>query len=359
MSIHPLIDLSVDRQVKQAKGFREVATGLTADALEAMYKDEVANAPRRHDEDKKYLGVKTVRIPSGRQNGKDDRHLCMAISARARAGDATVELPEGQELLIIDSLVPLRTAAPDASRGDDDPNKGVDDIDLLVMLPDDRVAVVCTKYLDAEATRGGAGDTPLRALLRGLAQTAMIDANQLAFREEIEAATGRTTSDEAPALIIAATPRYWQLCRNREAQKGAAWIREHERLGRQIAEQIGVEVFFVSLDVEGEPIWEYNDEGPLLTQAFGLGRAWEPGAEKLKPKPKSKKGANAVPIVDADMSRDPVSYAISGSYTAGDRLDHPKLGTGVVQGPTGRGKIKVLFGEDMKILIHERPSPSA
>ena len=252
----------------------------------------------------------------------------------------------------------LRTAAPDAAKGDEDPNKGVDDIDLLVLLPDERIGVVCVKYLDAEATRGGAGDTPLRALLRGLAQTAMIDSNQAAFREEIEAATGRKTSEEAPALILAATPRYWQLCRNREAQKGAAWIREIERLGRQISEEIGVEVFFTALDLEGDPKWEYNDEGPLLSEAFSLSRAWEAGAEKLKPKPKSKK-STAVEIVDADLSRDPVAYALFGSYVAGDRLEHPKLGTGVVQGSTGRGKIRVLFGEDIKILIHERPSPSA
>lgn len=359
MSLHPLIELATDGQVRQAKGFRNVAAELTGEVLEVKYRQEVENAPKRHEADKKYLGVRTGRTPSGQQAGKDDRHLALAIQAWVEAAAGDVELPSGEVLEIVDSLVPLRTAAPDRARGDGDPNKGVEDIDLLALLPDDRLAVVCLKYLAPGATRGGAGDTPLRALLTGLAQVAMADANQAALREEIQQAKQRTTCDEAPALLLVASPRYWEICRKREAQKGAAWIRELERLGREIAQQIGVEVFFLAVELEGDPGWEYQERGPVLTEAPQLTAAWEAGAGKLKPKPKSrpKKSDPSTAIVEPDLSRPPRAYSVAESFQVGDRIEHAKLGTGVVQGVVGRGKISVLFGEEKKLLVHERPAP--
>jgi hypothetical protein len=354
--LHPLIALSTDARVKQAKGFRNAAAELSGEKLDELYQVEVANAPRRHEAGKKYLGVRTGRTPTGPQAGKDDRHLALAIHAWSKAGGDAIELPSGDKLTVVDCLVPLRTAAPDRAKGDADPNKGVEDIDLLALLPDERPAVVRTKFLAPDATRGGAGDTPLRALLSGLAQAAMLDANREAVRAEIEQATGRTTSDEAPALIIAASPRYWEICRKREAQKGAGWIRELERLGREIAEQIGVEVFFLGLAVGADPAWTYEDDGPLLAAPPDLRPAWEVGAGKLKPRPKSRpKKADAAPaVVEADPARPPRDYRTSDSYAPGDTIVHPQLGTGIVQSVAGRGKIAVLFGEETKLLVHER-----
>ena len=48
-------------------------------------------------------------------------------------------------------------------------------------------------------------------------------------------------------------------------------------------------------------------------------------------------------------------YNIRDSYQRGDRVNHKTLGEGVVQNITGRGKISVMFGEEKKLLIHERP----
>ena len=55
MQLHPLIELSNDREVRQAKGFKEAAAGLTGEKLAGMYETEVANAPRRSEAGKKYL----------------------------------------------------------------------------------------------------------------------------------------------------------------------------------------------------------------------------------------------------------------------------------------------------------------
>lgn len=358
MSLHPLIALVSDRDVKQAKGFRGAAEKLTGASLEADYQTEVANAPKRSAAGLEHLGVRVGRKAKGRQHGRDEKHLAEAIARAARASEETatsLELPSGESITIIDSAVPIRTAAPDKEKGASDPNAGIEDLPLLALIGEDRVAVAVVKYLEPDATRSGAGDTPLRFVLQALAHAAAIDANREAFRSEIEAAIGKTTGEEAPAVVIAASPRYWELCRKREAQKGAGWIRELERIAREIGETIGTEIYFVGLTNDSVPGWEYDDEGPLLTGPIGFEKSWETGAGKLKPKPKKKKIDPADEIVEADLSKPLLSYSIRDSYERGDRIAHTKLGDGVVQGVVGRGKIAVMFGEERKLLIHERP----
>ena len=357
MERHPLIALANSRDVKQAKGFREVAAGLTGESLDALYKEEVANAPRRKEAGKKYIGSHP-KTPTGRRNGKDPEHLAMALLAEGRAsedGEGGIGLPDGGLLALLDYQVPMATAAVDKSLGDADPNKGIGKLDLLGLLPDNRLAVVVVKFVPPSATRGGTGDTPLRALLEGLAGVAIVDANRDAIAEEVLEATGREVSSEAPALILLGGTRYWEICRKREAQKGAGWIRELERVGREVPEVTGVEILYLGVEVQGDPGWSYDETGPVLTGAASLRPAWEARAGKLKPKPKARPKANDEDaVVEADLSRPLRSYAIRESYAPGDRIDHPTLGMGVVQAIAGVGKISVLFDDRKSLLVHER-----
>lgn len=353
MSAHPLIDLANTRDVKQAKGFRAAAEKLTGESLNELYKQEVANAPRRHDAGKKYLGSHP-KPPTGPRNGKEAEHFAMSLLAHAQAG-GEFELPEGGNLTFIDFQVPLATAAEDKSQGDADPNGGVGKVDLIGMLPDDRLAVVVVKYVPPTATRGGTGDTPLRALLEGFAATAFVDANREALSEEIKAASGRAASTEPPALILLGNPRYWEICRKREAQKGAGWIREFERIARESSEVVGTEILYLGVDAAGDPPWKYTEAGPELAAEPQLATAWEPRAGKLKPKPRPRpRSGEENALVEPDMSRPPRAYGIRESYEPGDRIDHPTLGVGVVQAIAGIGKIAVLFDDRKSLLVHER-----
>lgn len=359
MSLHPLITLVNDRDVKQAKGFRLAAERLTGASLEADYQTEGKNTPKRSDEDLTYLNVRVGRKAKARQNNRDEKHLAEAI-VRATSGDdpLLLELPTGETLTIVDHCVPIKTAAAEKDKGDNDPNAGVEDIPMLAMIGEDRVGVIVMKFLEPDATRSGAGDTPLRLFLQGLAHAAVVDANKAAFSAEIQAVCGKSIGEEAPAVILAASPRYWELCRKREAQKGAAWIRELERLAREIGETVGTEFFFVGLSTEATEEsagWDYDDEGAKLSGGIILDKAWEAGAGKLKPKPKPKKIDPADEIIEADPSKPLMPYNIRDSYQRGDRVNHKTLGEGVVQNITGRGKISVMFGEEKKLLIHERP----
>ena len=115
MSLHPLVDLVNDRDVKQAKGFRMAAERLDGASLEAAYQTEVANAPKRSAEGLEYLGVRVGRKAKGRQHGRDEKHLAEAIARDAQAaGDegegeapAAPELPTGESLQILDAMVPI------------------------------------------------------------------------------------------------------------------------------------------------------------------------------------------------------------------------------------------------------------
>lgn len=360
MSAHPILDLLRDHDVRQAKGFRAAAERITGASLEADYQREVAAAPKRSLQGLTHLGVKSGRRARARQNGKDERHLAEAILRSSRRGEATVknrpiELPTGEILTLVDHSVPIRTATPDAALGDADPNAGVEDIPILAVLGEDRPAVVVLKYIEPGSNRSGANDTPLALMLEGFAHAAAYDANRVALRAEIQAAVGKTTGEEAPAIVVAASPRFWELCRKREAQKGAAWIRELERIAREAAESIGCEIFFVALATSGDPGWSYDDEGAILSGPISISKSWEGSAGKLKAKPKTSKRAEpAVKIIEADPARPLRSYSIRDTYEVADRIAHPKLGEGVVQELSGRDKIVVLFAGEKKLLVHGR-----
>jgi hypothetical protein len=202
------------------------------------------------------------------------------------------------------------------------------------------------------------GDTPLRALIEGLAYTAIATANQEELKSEIAERFGRTVSDEPPLLVLLASPTYWRLCRKREAQKGAAWIKEMERLAKEIETEVGPSVRYLGLELSGDPGWSYAEDGPVLSGPPRIGLAWEPGAGRVKPKPRPRPKAStpAEQIIEADMSRPVRAYSLRDSFSAGDRIDHTQLGLGVVQGIAGPGKIRVRFEDKNSILVHERGS---
>jgi len=352
-----MIELSNDREVRQAKGFKNAAAALTGEELARLYETELANAPRRAAAGRKFL-VK-AKPPTTRRAHKDEEHLSLALLGYCRASGQGIDLPRLGNLDLLAAQVPLATASVDRSMGDADPNKGVGKIDLLGVGPEDRLVVGKLRFTEPGASRGGTGDTPLRAFLDGLAQAAIASANRESLASELAAPHDRTISAEPPVLALMASPRYWELCRRREAQKGAAWIREMERIAREAEESIGVQVLFLAVVLEGDPGWEYGEEGPVLTAAPELTAAWEARAGVVKPKakPRSKAQTSAVEaVVEPDFSRPVRSYLVTESYDAGDRISHPTLGTGVVQGSAGVGKVRVLFDGKKALLVHQRPA---
>jgi hypothetical protein len=357
-----LSELSLDRDVRSAAGFRQVAERLDAKTLRELWRRQVETAPRRGAAGKKFLGERDGQLPK-RGARADVDQLAIALASHARRGGRALALPArlpGEEpgsLALLDDHVPL-----DAGRGA--VVEGAERADLFGIGPGDRMAVVVLRWLPPNAARGATGDTPLRALLEGLARCAVLEANREALAAELAAGFGRTLSPQPPLLYLVAAPRYWELCRRRESQRGAAWIRELERLARLLeqgdegepGDALGIGVRFLALALEGQPAWEIRDGAPTLLSEPRLTTAWEwtAGRVRPKPRPKPKSGPAEPKVVEADLARPPRPYQVSASFAAGDRIEHPTLGLGVVQGSIGPTKIEVLFDGVKRVLVHHR-----
>lgn len=354
---HPLIALAADKDVRQAAAFRARAERMTGAQLAEAYEQEKREAPRLHDAGKRYLAPRGGKPATERKSNKDEEHAGAAVVRYGLARGDGLPLPdESLRLLPLESAVRVKTGPADAPE-----TRGIGRIDLLAVTSEDRLAVVKMRVLGPTETRCGVGDTPLRAMLEALALTAIAHANLPALRSEIAERFGRTVSEEPPMCVVAASPVYWKLCRRREAQRGAGWIRELERLSQEIEASIGVSMRFLSLELPGDPGWVYREDGPAIDGVPHFALAWEPGAGRVRPKarPRSKPSAPEVVVVAADPSRPPRRYAVTDSYRSGDRIEHPTLGVGVVQGVAGRGKVRVRFDGRESVLVHERGAVAA
>lgn len=62
------------------------------------------------------------------------------------------------------------------------------------------------------------------------------------------------------------------------------------------------------------------------------------------------------PQVAADLSRPVKEYRFSDdSYQPGDRIEHPKFGTGVVEITSDPGKMQVFFADGRRVLARAKP----
>lgn len=357
MGAHPLLDRAAEAAVRQSRGFREAAAALTGASLQEAFATGADRAPRRGEAGKRYF-PKRQRVP---RRAKEEELLLAALTARHRA--TPLERPDGGTLALLDYHVPLQARAPEKGR-DDDPNQGIGRASLLGLGDTGRLAVVEVKLVAPDARRTKTGDTPLRALLEGLARAAVVHANREAIAAEVaDRFDAIVDTDATPEVIVLATPRYWALCRQREAQKGAAWIHQMERLASELGEGGSLAVHYWALMIESYPGFEMRDEAwPELGSPARLERAWDEFAGRVRPKPKRRPKPKAAPeeeLVEPDLTRPVRSYGMAETYLPGDRIDHPSLGLGVVQGIAGPSKVRVRFGEQTRVLVHARGAPAS
>ncbi len=358
MAKHPLLERAASAEVRNAKGFRAVAASMTGEIVAAEWAAEREAAPRRAASGRKHLVAANSKLAAERKPARDSEHLSLALATRTSEGGAPLPLPGGGTFAALHAGVALKSAQPDPALGADDPNWGAEAVDLVGVGPDGRLAVSVVRWLAPGATRVATGDTPLRALLEGLAFAAGLEANRESLIAELTEKTSESISEAPPAVLLIGSFRWWELSRKREAQKGAAWIRELERLAREIEAKLDIPVRFITLRTPGDPGFSYETGAPHLDGDPRFEPAFEASAGRLKPKalPSKKKASGPVgPVhVDADLTRPIRNYSPGEHFASGDRVQHSVFGLGVVQGSAGLGKIHVQFDARESVLVHDR-----
>jgi len=146
-----LIELYNRGEVNRTSEFASVASTLDIPRLAQMYAQLTADAPRRHPRGKRYLSGRTGITSSGEFSNRNEEHLAVALFNASRSG-GRFDLPDRRQLTLIDYQTPLKSRRAD---------RGIGKVDLFGVIDGQLPCVVELKV------KGG--DTPLRALLEGLA----------------------------------------------------------------------------------------------------------------------------------------------------------------------------------------------
>ena len=226
-----LIGLHNNPAVNRMVEFAEVANTLASDVgmLAHSYEHLVRVAPRRHDRGKRYVHGRTGTTSSGASSNRREEHLAVALCNASRGGVAFA-LPDRRPLAIIDYQMPLK-----ARQGD----LGVGKVDLFAVV-DGRLPCVIELKAARETTRG---DTPLRALLEGLAYCAIVEANAADIASEV--AEQHALSASRPALVVMAPDNYWAGYLDHPA--AGRWLHAVRDLVSGLRDTLGLEAYLLAL----------------------------------------------------------------------------------------------------------------
>lgn len=78
----------------------------------------------------------------------------------------------------------------------------------------------------------------------------------------------------------------------------------------------------------------------------------EPGAPRKEPATR-----RDAPLIEADTTKPVRPYQFNATYQPGDRIDHPKFGTGVVELMSEPGKMQVFFPDGRRVLALAKSGP--
>ncbi len=227
MTANTLIELYNNRAVNRTREFAVVAEELDVPQICRLYEALIQSAPHRHARGKRYLEGRTGKPESGVYSNRDEEHLAMALFNASRGGTA-FRLPDGRSVTFLDYQTPLKARQSDT---------GVGKIDLFGVIDGRLPCVIELKVVG--------GDTPLRALLEGLAYCALLEANIGEVAREAIEQHGTNVSPVRPVLIVLAPDDYWLwYIKN---QRAGDWQRTVNTLSARIADDLDLEIHFLAL----------------------------------------------------------------------------------------------------------------
>jgi len=230
MARYDLITLYSEPGVNQISGFCDVANSLDVTGLVHAYDDLVNQSPRRKIHHRDYFISGHDGLPSGNENSnRREEHLALALFNHSQE----FELPDGRLLRFIDYQTPLKAKQTD---------KGIGKVDLFGVLDQTTPAVI---ELKIQRKNGGKADTPLRALLEGLAYCAMIEANHGDIAIEARSTFNLDFSQPRPDLIVMAPQDYWHDYLGKPS--AGDWLVVLEALIDELKQKLNLNVHLISL----------------------------------------------------------------------------------------------------------------
>ncbi len=228
-----LIELFKERTVNHISNFADSARRLDILKLEKSYIELFKGAPRRAGRGLAYFveGHNGI-TSSGSYSNRTEEHLAVALFNATKNGK-DFSLADGQRFSFLDYQLPLK-----ARQGD----KGVGKVDLFCAIENSIPAVA---ELKVAGKNGQLGDTPLKALLEGLAYCAIVEANMETIAREAKARFKINLKPEKPDLIVIAPHNYWSNYLKKDA--AGDWVTTLSKLVEEIKNRLKINTHFLSL----------------------------------------------------------------------------------------------------------------
>lgn len=209
-----LVDLYNYPPVNSVSKFAGVIQELDVADLVQKHKELMEVAPRRHERGKEYFVGHDIFLGGSSNSNQKEEHLAGALFNECQSGKHFI-LPDKRKLKFMDYQFPLKARQND---------KGVGKVDLIGVINDE---IPCVIELKVDQKRGGKADTPLRALLEGLAYCALVEANKNEIWKEAQNKFGFEFKGPRPHLMILGTANYWSYYLNKPSA-GNWWTVMHQ-----------------------------------------------------------------------------------------------------------------------------------
>ncbi len=201
-----LVDLYNYPPINSVSKFAGVIQELDVADLLQKYKQLMKNAPHRHERGKQYFVGHEVFLGGKKKSNRKEEHLAGALFNECRNGKRFL-LADKRKLKFIDYQFPLKARQED---------KGIGKIDLFGVIDGETSCVI---ELKVDQDSGNMSDTPLRALLEGLAYCALVEANKNEIWKEAQEKFGFEFKGPRPHLMILAPVGYWSYYFNKSSAR--------------------------------------------------------------------------------------------------------------------------------------------